>query len=124
MNKVILLAALTISLTSCGILRPQSEPEEVNISTTPQNIEIYQPALPQPVRLEPVRWLVITESNLQEKLDQLRELQGGNFVVFAMTPQSYENVSYNIQELRRYMGQQTEIILYYREVTDVVPVQD
>jgi hypothetical protein len=34
-----------------------------------------------------------------------------------MTPQSYENMAYNFQEMRRYIRQQTEIIKYYREAT-------
>lgn len=34
-----------------------------------------------------------------------------------MTPQSYENMAYNLQEIRRYVRQQKEIILYYREAT-------
>jgi hypothetical protein len=34
-----------------------------------------------------------------------------------MTPHGYENMAINMQELRRYILQQKEIILYYREAT-------
>lgn len=115
------LLALTLSLSGCGLFQKQTQPEPVEIQTKPREVAIYQPPFPAPVRLEPVRWFVITADNLEEKLAELRDLQGGNYVVFAMTPQSYENVSYNIQELRRYIGQQTEIILYYREITQQQP---
>ena len=36
-----------------------------------------------------------------------------------MTPPDYENMAYNLQELRRYIRQQKEIILYYRKATEV-----
>ena len=36
-----------------------------------------------------------------------------------MTPQDYENMAFNLQELRRYIRQQKEIIIYYRDATKV-----
>ena len=46
-------------------------------------------------------------------------MQGGTFVIFGMTPQDYENMAFNLQELRRYIRQQKEIIIYYRDATKV-----
>ena len=36
-----------------------------------------------------------------------------------MAPQDYENMAFNLQELRRYIRQQKEIIIYYRDATKV-----
>lgn len=44
-------------------------------------------------------------------------MQSGTYVLFGLTPQDYENMAYNLQELRRYVRQQKEIILYYRQAT-------
>jgi hypothetical protein len=41
----------------------------------------------------------------------------GNFVVFALTPDGYEKMAENFQEVRRYVRQQKEIIIYYHEAT-------
>jgi hypothetical protein len=60
---------------------------------------------------------VITEDNLEQKIEQIRRLQDADAVVFAITPSDYENMTFNIQELRRYIRQQKEIILYYQEAT-------
>jgi len=79
---------------------------------------VYQPEPVEPVRLENIQWHVITENNLEEKMAEIKKQLGTGFVVFAMTPQSYENLSYNVQELRRYIREQASIILYYEGVTE------
>jgi len=55
--------------------------------------------------------------NMAEKIYEVEQQTGSEFVMFAVTPQAYENMAYNLQEIRRYMRQQKEIILYYREAT-------
>ena len=41
----------------------------------------------------------------------------GDFVIFAVTPDGYERMAANLQEIKRYINQQKEIIYYYREAT-------
>ena len=120
MNKIMLIALLFL-LPGCSLLRP-STPEPlplppVKIITETVQLEIYQPPLPPEIQLDDVQWFVLTESNLQEKVTEVKRFTGADFVVFGMTPQSYENMAYNFQEMRRYIRQQTEIIKYYREAT-------
>jgi type III secretory pathway component EscR len=38
-------------------------------------------------------------------------------VLMGMTPKGYENMAANLQDIKRYIKQQKEIILYYREAT-------
>jgi hypothetical protein len=108
-------------LQGCGFLRPATpEPlplPPVKIITETVQLEIYQPPLPPEIQLDDVQWFVLTESNLQDKISEVKSFTGADFVVFGMTPQSYENMAYNFQEMRRYIRQQTEIIKYYREAT-------
>jgi hypothetical protein len=80
-------------------------------------LEIYQPPLPNPVQLRDVYWFVITEDNLEEKMDQIRKIQDADAVVFAITPADYENMTWNIQELRRIIKQQKQLIIYYQDST-------
>ena len=60
---------------------------------------------------------MITERNFEEQVARLEKMQDGTYVLFGLTPQDYENMAYNLQELRRYIRQQKEIIIYYREAT-------
>ena len=99
-----------------GSREPRQIPE-VKVITEEVKTTIYHPPLPQEVRLEDIRWMVLTNDNLEEQIAEAEKLLGGEFVVFAMIPTDYENFAWNIQELRRFIRQQKEIILYYREAT-------
>jgi hypothetical protein len=54
---------------------------------------------------------------LEEFLTELERIQGQSPVFFAFTPQDYEKMAYNLQEVRRYILQQKEVIIYYQRVT-------
>lgn len=55
--------------------------------------------------------------NLQQKIAEVEAILDGNFVVMAITPDGYEKMAANLQEIKRYINQQKEIIFYYREAT-------
>ena len=55
--------------------------------------------------------------NLQQKIAEVELMLDGDFVIFAITPVGYEKMSANLQEIKRYIGQQKDIIYYYREAT-------
>lgn len=57
--------------------------------------------------------------NLEQKIYEVEKELGGDFVIMAITPKGYENMAFNLQEIKRYINQQKEIILYYREATAV-----
>ena len=116
----LLLSLTLISLVGCGSLAGSREPRqipEVKVITEEVQTHIYHPPLPQEVKLEDIQWMVLTKDNLEEQIVEAEKLLGGEFVVFAMIPTDYENFAWNIQELRRFIRQQKEIILYYREAT-------
>jgi len=85
------------------------------IETVP--IRIYQPPLPHEIKMIDLSFWVITEENYAEKRKEIEKILGGNFVVFALTPDGYEKMAENLQELRRYFRETKEIILYYKEAT-------
>ena len=117
--RSLVLGLTTLSLVGCnsmGAREPRQIPE-VKVITEEVRTEIYHPPLPQEVRLEDMRWMVLTKDNIDEQIAEAEKLLGGEFVVFAMIPTDYENFAWNIQELRRFIRQQKEIILYYRDAT-------
>ena len=123
MKQTIALASvLTIVVSSgCSVL-PKVDitpPPPVKVITEEVKMEIYQPPLPQEIKMEDVNWFVITKNNYEESIQKVEKLLGGEFVVFALTPTGYEAMAYNLQEIRRFIRQQKEIILYYREATEV-----
>jgi hypothetical protein len=120
MNKINLIAVCGLFLlVGCASTpQPVYQPlPPVKIITETVELQIYQPPLPPEIKLDDVKWFVITESNMEEKIAEIKKFTGSEFVVFGVTTQGYENMAYNLQEIRRYMRQQKEIIMYYREAT-------
>lgn len=108
-----------MTLTGCQLFQRQPievEPEII-IKTEYEPLRIYQPPLPAEIDLLDVNWVVVTEENFDEKLAEVERLLGGDFVIFALTPDGYEKMAENLQEIRRYIRQQTELIIYYRNAT-------
>ena len=98
--------------------QPLPTPEPIIKTVTEfKTLEIYQPPLPKAIDLQDVEFFVVTEKNLDEQIKKLEKMQDGTYVLFGLTPQDYENMAYNLQELRRYIRQQKEIIIYYRQAT-------
>ncbi len=71
----------------------------------------------QPVEQINLEWVVLTKDNFETKIREIEE-QGGQFVIFALTPQGYQSLSINIAELRRYIMQQRAILGAYKEYYD------
>ena len=113
-------------LTGCNLMpRLEWGPEPIVVQPEPQIVtvtekvplRIYQPPLPQEIDLLSVNFFVITEENIEEKVKEIEKMLDGQFVVFALTPDGYEKMAENFQEVRRYVRQQKELIIYYREAT-------
>lgn len=71
-------------------------------------------ARPKPLSLTDTRVRVVTSDTLDQFLEEYKEQYGEvAFVVLSM--KDYENLALNIADLRRYINQQTEIIVYYEK---------
>ena len=72
--------------------------------------------MPREIDLKEVRWLTITPENYEEQFKVIEE-QEGELVFLAMTIPDYEVMAYNMQELKRYITELKDVVVYYREVT-------
>ena len=74
--------------------------------------------MPKPVKMLPVKFYVVTEKNYEEFKEKFTK-ENGDYVFYAVSVPSYENLALDMAELRRYIEQQKEIIIYYQKaVTD------
>lgn len=69
---------------------------------------------PKPVQLIDTRIYVVNEENLNEFLEEF-EKTNGDLAFIALSVKDYENLALNIGELRRFINQQKEIIIYYEK---------
>ena len=78
---------------------------------------ITQPVLRREIDLKEPMWYVVSEKNIEEFHDRLKK-EHGAIVFVAMSIPDYELMSYNMQELKRYITELKEVVVYYEKVTD------
>lgn len=107
---------MPLVLTACS---RTPEKEIITVPTVVDTPEIEAPTIqivprPDPVELKNADIIVVTESNLEETIKRIQETQG-DFVLYAMTAQSFESLALNFEQVKRFIEQQNNIILYYEE---------
>lgn len=121
MKKLVLyLVPLVILLSSCSS-KPEKEIVTVETIVKP-TIAIAQ--RPRPVEFDELKVKVITEANVQEVIQEMKDNQG-QFLVYALDPVTFKNLAIGIEEIKRYIEQQNDIIVYYEKaVTDEPETQE
>ena len=107
-----LLTVLTI-ISSCSLFPSR---QQVEIISKPIERSIAQPVMPREISLNDPYWYVVSDKNLDEFLTRI-EKESGNVVFLAMSVPDYELMAYNTQELKRYISELQEVVVYYRKVT-------
>ena len=115
-KSILYLVPLAILLSSCS-WKPEREIVTVETIVKP-TIAIVQK--PRPVEFGELKVKVITEANVQEVIEEMKANQG-QFLVYALDPITFKNLAVGIEDIKRYIEQQNEIILYYEKaLTDDV----
>ena len=94
--------------------------QNVQITTKPLERQIVQPVMPRQIDLKEPYWYVVSDKNLDEFLLRV-EKEHGQIVFFAMSVPDYEIMSYNMQELKRYINELKQVVVYYKKVTTNKP---
>ena len=71
-------------------------------------------ARPKPLRLSDTRIFVVTKDNYDEFVKEFIEIYG-DLAYVAISMKDYENLALNIAEMRRFLNQQKQIIVYYEK---------
>ena len=100
-------------VSSCSLVPTK---KEVEITTKAIERTIIQPVMPREIDLKEPYWYVVSDKNIDEFLARIEKDQG-QVVFFAMTVPDYELMAYNVQELKRYINELKEVVVYYRKVT-------
>jgi hypothetical protein len=82
--------------------------------TQVQQVQIPTVARPKPLQLSDTRVFVVTVGNYEEFLKEFEETYG-EIAYVALSMKDYENLALNIADIRRYLEQQNEIIVYYEK---------
>ena len=115
-SSLVLLIAL-LAVSACSRLQPVKE--VVTVPTVVETPQIEAPTIrivprPTPIEMKNADIVVVTESNLEEVLERVKTEQG-DFVLYALTAQSFESLALNFEQIKRFIEAQNAVILYYEE---------
>lgn len=115
---MLLIALLTI--TACS---KKGEKEIVTIPTVVDTPKLESPAIrvvprPKPVTMKDADIIVVTEDNLQQVIERVKNTQG-EFVLYAMTATSFESLALNLEQIKRFIEEQDQIVLYYEKAVTI-----
>ena len=97
---------------SCSLIPSK----QIEIVAKPLDRVIAQPIMPREIDLKDPYWYVVSNKNIDEFLVQIEKDQD-QVVFVAMSIPDYELMAYNMQELKRYINELKEVVVYYRKVT-------
>jgi len=117
-SKTIVILLTLWTTSGCSLLwQKPLPPREVEIKTVSIQIPITQPTLPRAIDLKEPVWYVVSNKNLDEFIARMEKESGAGLVFVAMSVSDYELMAYNMQEIKRYVRELKEVVIYYRTVT-------
>jgi len=106
---------ILISISGCSFLWPKPE-KEIVVETKIVEKSIPVQARPRKLNMQSLKWHVVTKDNFDEFISNYSAEQGTSpWVFYAISVKGYEKLALNMGEIRRYIEQQKQIILYYEE---------
>ena len=116
--KVPSLLLLSLIVSSCASW-PKLTQIEVQTVEVERNIPIQN--RPRQLNLSNITWYVVTKENFEE-FKKRYEKENGMFLFYVISIRDYETLSLNMAEIKRYIEQQKQIIIYYEEA--IVPEKE
>lgn len=104
--KFLVVAALALFLVGCDNIR--------FVATPPVQQTVIHPPPPPALTMREVEWRVLNRARLEMLLAGLEP--GEDIILFVLTQRGYENLSLNIDSILRYIKEQRELVIYYREL--------
>lgn len=114
---LIALSPLLLLLSSCGFFQ-REEPTPITVTETVyvyNELEVKE--RPKGVNMHTVRFRVVSDENLEEFLEEIKN-RTGETVFIALRIRDYEKLALNVAELKRFIQQQQNLILYYEDIIE------
>ena len=115
--SLVLLLPLLLLSSGCSSWR---EVLPVEVKTVEVERKIPTQNRPRPVKLDDVYFYVVSADNFDDFRKRF-EKENGDLVFYALSVRDYETIAYNMAELKRFIDQQQQIIVYYEEAVKPNP---
>ena len=75
---------------------------------------------PKPMSMNDIHFYVVTEDTFEDFKQRFLK-ENGDFLFYALSVRDYETLALNMAEIKRYIQQQKEIIIYYEKAVAPKP---
>ena len=90
--------------------------KQIEVKTVEVERRIPVQNRPQPIKMNTtMKWWVVTEENFKEFKEKFQKENGDPLVAYVLSVKDYETLAINMAEIKRYIEQQKQIIIYYEE---------
>ena len=110
--KVSSLLLLSLVISSCSSWNPLKT-IEVKTVEVERNVPLQN--RPRQLQLNDIHWYVVTEENFAEFKKKIQEENGDPLVAYVISVKDYETLAIDMAEIKRYIDQQKQIIIYYEK---------
>ena len=107
---------LLSSISGCAtfsLFDKEPDVKPIEVVTKPVEKTPLDLPMPDPLKLESVKWRIVTPENIDKVWEQLGA-EGGNVVLFALTEDGYKTLSLNFAQIRNFILTQNETLIKYR----------
>lgn len=121
--KALLTIPLLLTISGCASFslfgdKEEPKPIPVEIRTVEVPTPIVHPDMPRAIELRVPEWYVVSDKNIEEFIEEIKKRHQGQLVFVAMSVGDYELMAYNMQEIKRYINQLKEVVIYYRTINE------
>jgi len=110
--KVSSLLLLSLIISSCSSWNPLKT-IEVKTVEVERNVPLQN--RPRQLDLADIHWYVVTEENFAEFKKRFQKENGDPLVAYVISVKDYETLAIDMAEIKRYIDQQKQIIIYYEK---------
>ena len=115
----LLLVVVLLIFSSCSTFKSEKQVEVITqeIEKPKLNLDVVEP-----LDLKPIKWIVITRENVAQVFSEI-EQEGKSVALFALDTDTYEILSINMEDIKRYILTQNKILVKYKEYYEPVEEQ-
>ena len=114
---------LPVLLLSSGCSYLKNPIKEIEIKTVEVERVIPTQNRPKPMSMNDIYFYVVTEENFEEFKEKFVK-ENGDLVGYVLSVRDYETLALNMAEIKRYIQQQKELIIYYEKAVAPKPKEE
>ena len=118
--KVLSLLPFCLLISSCS---SWPKLKQIEIKTVQVERVIPTQNRPRPIIMNNIKFYVVTSENFEE-FKKRYEKDNGTFLFYALSVRDYETLALNMAEIKRYIEQQKQIIIYYEKAVAPKPKKE